>query len=140
MEKVLEFLKCKTEHGIERSTSIRSLVTLEVTSGIIDQMPPNNGSSISLMVVLENSSSKDGLLTSVAESGLEWSGSQLPFTSSVPLSVKESTITTLMITSTSPIERPRINRVNSAHIMKINIQILYLKYSYSQKSWINFSI
>ena len=69
MEKVLEFLKCKTEHGIERSTSIKNPVMLEVISSIIDLTPLNNGCSTSFMVVQENSSFKDGLLISDAESG-----------------------------------------------------------------------
>ena len=71
MVKVLEFQRCKTELGIEKSISIRRQVMLEATFGITDQMPLNNGFSTSSTVVLENSSSKDGLLTSAAESGLE---------------------------------------------------------------------
>ena len=69
MERVLEFQKCKTEHGIERSTSIKNPVMQEVISSIIDLTPLNNGHSTSSMVVLENSSFKDGLLISDAEFG-----------------------------------------------------------------------
>ena len=99
--RVLEFQRCKTEHGIERSTSTKSQVTLEDTSGIIDLTLPSNGSSISCTVVPVNSSFKDGLLTSDAEFGFEWSGSQPQSTSSVPWSARESMITTPTITSTS---------------------------------------
>ena len=59
--KVSECQKCKTEHGIEKSISIKSQVSVEVMYGITDQMPPNNGSSTSSMVDQESSSSKDGL-------------------------------------------------------------------------------
>ena len=69
MERVLEFQKCKTEHGIERSTSIKNPVMLEVISSIIDPTPLNNGPSTSSMVVQVNSLFKDGLLISDAESG-----------------------------------------------------------------------
>ena len=69
MERVLEFQRCKTEHGTERSTSIKNQVMLEVISSIIDLTLLNNGLSTSSMVVPVNSSSKDGSLISVAESG-----------------------------------------------------------------------
>ena len=69
MERVLEFQKCKTEHGIERSTSIKNPVMLEVISSIIDPTLLNNGLSTSSMVELVNSSSKDGSLISDAGSG-----------------------------------------------------------------------
>ena len=82
MERVLEYQKCKTEHGIEKSISIKNPHMLEVTSGIIDLMPPNNGFSISSMEELENSSFKDGLLISDSESGLDLLGYHSPFISS----------------------------------------------------------
>tara|TARA_B110001450_G_scaffold30896_1_gene26915 strand:+ start:129 stop:338 length:210 start_codon:yes stop_codon:yes gene_type:complete len=69
MERVLEYQKCRTEHGTERSTSIKNPVMLEVISSIIDPTLLNNGLSTSSMVELVNSSSKDGLLISDAESG-----------------------------------------------------------------------
>ena len=69
MERVLEYQKCKTEHGTEKSTSIKNPVMLEVISSIIDPTPLNNGCSTSSMVVQVNSSYKDGLLISDAESG-----------------------------------------------------------------------
>ena len=84
MERVLEYQRCKTELGIEKSISIKNLLMLEVTSGITDPMPLNNGCSTSFTVVPASSSSKDGLLTSVAESGSDLHGFQPPFTLLVP--------------------------------------------------------
>tara|TARA_B110000503_G_C6836750_1_gene285104 strand:+ start:166 stop:375 length:210 start_codon:yes stop_codon:yes gene_type:complete len=69
MAKVLEYQKCKTELGTERNISTKNLLMLEVMFGIIDLMPLSNGFSTSCMVEQVNSSSKDGLLTSVSESG-----------------------------------------------------------------------
>ena len=69
MERVLEYQKCKTEHGIERNTSIKNPVMLEVISSIIDPTLLNNGLSTGSMVEQVNSSSKDGSLISDAESG-----------------------------------------------------------------------
>merc|ERR1712195_234694 len=80
MVKVLECQRCKTELGTERNISIKSQLMLEVTSGISDQMPLKNGHSISFMEVLVNSSSKDGSLILVSESGLDSHGYQLPST------------------------------------------------------------
>jgi hypothetical protein len=61
MVKVLEFQKCKTELGIEKSTSIKSQDMLEVTFGITDPTPLNNGRSTSSMAELASTLSKDGL-------------------------------------------------------------------------------
>ena len=69
MEKVWEFQKCKTEHGIEKNIFIKNQAMQEVTSGITDQTQLNSGYSISFMEVLTDSSFKDGLLISVLESG-----------------------------------------------------------------------
>ena len=69
MERVLEYQKCKTEHGTERNISIKNPVMLEVISSIIDLTQLNNGHSTSSMVEQVNSLSKDGLLISDAESG-----------------------------------------------------------------------
>ena len=59
--KVLEYQRCKTELGTEKSTSIKKQDIAEVTSGITDLLPPNNGFSISFTVELENSSSAIGI-------------------------------------------------------------------------------
>ena len=64
MEKVLEFQKCKIEHGTEKNISIKNQDMPEVTSGVTDQTPLNNGSSTFCMEVQTNSSYKDGLLIS----------------------------------------------------------------------------
>ena len=69
MEKVLESQRCKIELGTEKNTSIKRVVSLEVMSGITDLTPPNNGSSISSMVELVDTDSKDFSLISDAESG-----------------------------------------------------------------------
>ena len=103
-EKVWESQKCKTELGIEKNTFIKSQDMQEVTSGTIDQMPLNNGYSISYTEALINSSFKDGLLISEWESGLELHGSHSLSTLSDLALDKENMITTLMITSTSQIE------------------------------------
>lgn len=105
MVKVLEYQRCKTELGIEKSTSIKSLDMLEVTSGITDPMPLSNGSSISSTVELLNSSSKDGLLISDSEFGSDFPGYHSLSISLDPSLVKESTITTHTITSISLTER-----------------------------------
>mgnify|MGYP007015604934 CR=1 FL=1 len=105
MEKVSEYLRCKTELGIEKSTSIKNLDIAEVTSGIIDPTPPNNGFSISFTEELANSSCKDGLLISDSESGLDLPGYHSPCISLGPCLDKESMMLTLMITSTSLTER-----------------------------------
>ena len=67
--KVLEFQRCNSELGIEKSISTKSHLMLEVISYIIDHKQPNNGCSIGFTVDQVNSLSKDGLLTSAAESG-----------------------------------------------------------------------
>ena len=64
MEKVLEYQKCKTEHGTEKNISIKNQDMQEVTSGVTDQMLLNNGYSTFCMEEQINSSYKDGLLTS----------------------------------------------------------------------------
>ena len=104
MEKVLECPRCRTEPGTERSTSIRNPVMLEVTFGTTDQTLLSNGFSISCMVAPVNSSCRDTLSTMDAESGSDWPSSPLPSTSSDHASVRESTITTLTIISTSRID------------------------------------
>ena len=76
----------------------------EVTSGTIDQMPLNNGSSISYMEVLINSSFKDGLLISEWESGLESHGFHSLSTLLAHALDKENMITMPTITSISQIE------------------------------------
>ena len=111
MVKVWEYQKCRIELGTERNISIKNQVMLEVMFGIIDLMLPNNGFSTSSMVVLENSSSKDGLLTSVSESGLDSHGFHSPSTCSDLLLARENTITMPMTTSTSQIEWLIINKI-----------------------------
>ena len=76
----------------------------EVTSGTIDQMPLNNGYSISYMEVLINSSFKDGLLISEWESGLESHGFHSLSTLLAHALDKENMITMHTITSISQIE------------------------------------
>ena len=71
MAKVLEYQRCKIEHGTERNISIKKLDMQEGMSGISDLTPPNNGYSISCTAELVNSLYKDGLLTSDLEFGQE---------------------------------------------------------------------
>ena len=105
MARVLEYQRCKTEHGIEKSTSIKNQVIAEATSGIIDPTLLSNGFSISFTVELENSSSKDTLWTTVLEFGAESPFSHSLSTLSVPSLDRESMITMPMITSTSLTEQ-----------------------------------
>ena len=64
------------ELGTERSISIRSHLTQEATSGIIAQMLPNSGSSISCMEVSRDSFSRDGWVTLLSAFGSVSLGSQ----------------------------------------------------------------
>ena len=101
MVKVSECQRCKTELGIEKSTSTKNPDIAEATSGITDQTLPSNGSSTSCTVELASSSSRDMLWTTVSESGAELLSSHSLSTFSVHSSDKESMITMPMITSIS---------------------------------------
>ena len=129
MVKVLEYQRCKTELGIEKSTSIKSLDMLEVISGITDLMPLNNGSSISSTVELENSSFKDILLITDSESGSDSPGCHSLSISLDPFLVKENTITTPMITSTSLIERGQHDERHAPNLNKA-FKSLSIQYQY----------
>ena len=80
----------------------------EATSGIIDQMPLNNGFSTSYMVVPASSSFKDISLTLASKSGSDLPGYLSQFTSLVPASDNVNMTTTLMTISISVIERIEI--------------------------------
>ena len=101
MARVLEYQRCKTEPGIEKSTSIKNQDIAEATSGIIDQTLPSNGFSISYTVELASSSSKDMLWTTVSEFGEESPFSHSHSTLLDHSLDKESMITMPTITSTS---------------------------------------
>jgi len=105
MARVLEYQRCKTEPGIEKSTSIKNQDIAEGTSGIIDQTLPSNGFSISYTVELASSSSKDMLWITVSEFGEESPFSHSYSTPLDPSLDKESMITMPMITSTSLTEQ-----------------------------------